>query len=178
MLILIGASASGKTEIAKQLIREFEFKKVITYTTRPIRKNEVNHVDYHFLSPEIFEQKEANHFFIETAQYGDYKYGTAFQDILPDTVLIVEPNGANNIYQKIKNKAVYVLLETDEDVRLSRMISRGDHMSDIQKRIQTDRNTFSLSKLTYIDYIVSTNKHTTKELANRIYQLYKAKTKR
>ena len=49
MLILVGHSASGKTEIANQLKRDYNMKKIITYTTRPKRINEVDGVDYHFV---------------------------------------------------------------------------------------------------------------------------------
>ena len=45
MLILVGHSASGKTEIANVLKKEYEMKKIITYTTRPKRINEVDDVD-------------------------------------------------------------------------------------------------------------------------------------
>jgi guanylate kinase len=41
MLILVGPSASGKTEIANILISNYKMKNVVTYTTRPIRINEV-----------------------------------------------------------------------------------------------------------------------------------------
>ena len=34
MLILVGPSASGKTEIANILINDYHMKKVVTYTTR------------------------------------------------------------------------------------------------------------------------------------------------
>ena len=55
MLLLIGASASGKTETAKYLMEHFNIKKIITCTTRAPRANEVNDVDYHFLSVEEFQ---------------------------------------------------------------------------------------------------------------------------
>ena len=54
MLILVGHSASGKTEIANELKRDYDMKKIITYTTRPIRVNEVNGIDYHFVTEEEF----------------------------------------------------------------------------------------------------------------------------
>ena len=54
MIILCGPSASGKTEVAKLLATKYNIQKAITNTTRPIRVNEVNHVDYHFTSKEEF----------------------------------------------------------------------------------------------------------------------------
>ena len=49
MVILVGASASGKSVVAKDMIKRYGFSKVVTYTTRSIRVGEVNNIDYHFL---------------------------------------------------------------------------------------------------------------------------------
>ena len=54
MLILIGASASGKTEVAKTLAKKYNITKIVTYTTRAPRINERNGVDYNFVSVEEF----------------------------------------------------------------------------------------------------------------------------
>ena len=51
MLVFIGASASGKTEIVKILIRDYGFNKIITHTTRKKRKNEIDGIDYHLNQP-------------------------------------------------------------------------------------------------------------------------------
>ncbi len=48
MIILVGASASGKTEVAKLLARKYGIRKVVTHSTRPLRSGEVNAVDYLF----------------------------------------------------------------------------------------------------------------------------------
>ena len=56
MLVLIGASASGKTEIAKILIKDYNFKKMVTTTTRRKRKGEINKVDYNFITLNKFEK--------------------------------------------------------------------------------------------------------------------------
>ena len=54
MIILYGPSACGKTEVAKLLASSYSIKKVITHTTRSKRVNEVNGVDYYFVTKEEF----------------------------------------------------------------------------------------------------------------------------
>ena len=44
MLVLVGASASGKTDIAKILMDQYGYKKMVTTTSRKPRKGEVNGV--------------------------------------------------------------------------------------------------------------------------------------
>ena len=55
MLVIVGPSACGKTQIVNHLIANYGYEKLVTYTTRPMRVNEVNHIDYHFISKEEFE---------------------------------------------------------------------------------------------------------------------------
>ena len=66
MLVLIGPSASGKTEIAKILIRDFGMKKLVTYTTRPARPGEQDGIDYHFVTVDEFKALDEAEEFVET----------------------------------------------------------------------------------------------------------------
>ena len=61
MILLIGPSASGKTEISKLLGLRYGISKAITHTTRAPRNGEVYGVDYYFVQE---EDKKANHYVI------------------------------------------------------------------------------------------------------------------
>ena len=52
MLVIIGPSACGKTQIVNKLISDFGYKKLVTYTTRPMRLNEKQGIDYNFITKE------------------------------------------------------------------------------------------------------------------------------
>ena len=52
ILILIGKTASGKDKTVNELVSKHGFKKVITYTTRPMRKGEKQDITYHFIPEE------------------------------------------------------------------------------------------------------------------------------
>ena len=60
MIIIVGASASGKTEITKVLIKDYNYHKCVTTTTRLPRVGEVDGKDYHFLNHETFMNKIKN----------------------------------------------------------------------------------------------------------------------
>ena len=53
--VLMGKSATGKDTIYKKIIEraELHLQEVVTYTTRPIRKNETEGVEYHFVDKEF-----------------------------------------------------------------------------------------------------------------------------
>ena len=89
MIILVGASASGKTEICKALCYKYGFKKFVTTTTREQRSNEINGVDYFFISKDEFLNKISQDRFIEYVQYNGNYYGTEKNQIDDKTVLIV-----------------------------------------------------------------------------------------
>ena len=99
MIILVGASASGKTEIANILIKKYGYEKMVTATTRPMRVNEVNKVDYFLLTEEEFKVKEENKEFLETIEYNGYHYGSIKKEVKPNRVIILEPNGVNTFYK-------------------------------------------------------------------------------
>ena len=69
MLILIGPSASGKTEVAKLLAKKYNITKIVTYTTRAPRVNEVNGVDYNFVSVEEFAKLINDEVYEQTSKY-------------------------------------------------------------------------------------------------------------
>jgi len=178
MLIMTGASASGKTEIAKILIQKHGFQKMITYTTRPMRDNEKNGLDYHFITIEDFIEKTKQNFFIETTVYNNHYYGTAFQDAAADKVLIVDTFGANELFERLGTKAVFFYLESKAEIRKERMIMRGDRLGDIKKRLENDAIFFQQKNMVHIDYIIDTNTAGLDELASKINLIYQSHQKK
>ena len=172
MLILIGASASGKTEIAKILIQKFGFKKMVTTTTRRKRKGEVNHVDYHFVTIAKFKKMKEQNKFLETVKYNDNYYGTPKEGATVDKVLIVEPEGANEIYKQGIKDTIFILLETDEETRKNRMLSRGDNLIQVLDRLHRDDEYFDEKNLAHIDYKMNTSTLNQFDLASVINDLY------
>ncbi len=170
MLILIGASASGKTEIAKLLIKEYGFEKLVTTTTRPMRVGEVDNVDYNFVTPEEFYELKDKDAFFEWVIYNDNCYGTPKKS-KENNVLIVDPIGANNIFKNSEGH-MFILLETDEDIRKNRMLKRGDLKEDVESRILHDRKHFKREHLIHIDYDIDTSNETIEDLAKTINGLY------
>lgn len=172
MLVLVGASASGKSNIAKKLIHDFQFKKVVTTTTRPKRKGEINHVDYHFMTDKKFLKKKDQGGFLETVQYNNAYYGTPKDEAGLDKVLIVEPEGANKIYYHHIEHVVFFYLEAPEPIRMDRMLERGDTLINIIDRLEKDALHFQKNNLVHIDYIVDTSEGDLDAVTNKIANLY------
>ena len=172
MIILIGASASGKTEVAKILQSHYNLQKVITHTSRPMRVGEVDGVDYFFVSEEEFEELTATNFFVETTFYNGNYYGTSKSQVADNKVLILDPNGLES-FRKEKNKhIVSFLFQVDQITRYNRMLARGDDMKIAQKRIINDQNKFSLNNVGKTDFVVDSENHSLSEVADKVFKLY------
>jgi guanylate kinase len=172
MLVLTGPSASGKTEVSKILIEKYHLKKLITYTTRPIREHEKNGVDYHFISvPEFLKMKENNEF-VETTFYNNNYYGSRKSDIAPEKLAILDPNGVNQYYTAMDKKIVSIFLDAPEDVRKERMFKRKDPFDTIERRIISDRDVFRKDTYLKLDFVVKNLDISLDYLAAIIYKFY------
>ncbi len=175
MIILCGASASGKSEICKSLCYNFGYVKFVTTTTRAKRVGELDGVDYNFISLEEFENKINNNEFIEYVCYNDNYYGTEKKSIGDNVVLIIEPNGLRKFMQLNDPRIISFFLICDENVRKQRMINRLDKKADIEKRIKNDRINFLIPEDTKLDFLINTSEDSTLTYAQNINELYKNK---
>jgi len=172
MLVLLGPSASGKTESAKIMINRYPISRVVTCTTRPKRINEIDGFDYRFFSIDEFRQKEASGYFIETAEYNDNLYGTPKDELADDKFIILEPQGLKSFLDLNPCPIVAIYLKTDEAVRIQRMKERKDKIKDINHRILSDREDFDLKNITGLDLIIDTTDITLSDLADLVYNKY------
>ena len=77
MVVFSSPSGVGKTTITKKLQQKHSsFKLSVSHTTRSPRSNEVNGVDYHFVSENEFEDLIKQDSFYEYAKIFGNFYGT------------------------------------------------------------------------------------------------------
>lgn len=79
--MLLGPSGGGKSDVARRLVRDALFRRVITCTTRCPRPGEVDGVDYYFLSREEFNRRIFNSEFAEFDTSRSELYGTLHKDV-------------------------------------------------------------------------------------------------
>jgi guanylate kinase len=172
MIILIGASASGKTEVAKLLGSKYGIQKVVTHTTRHKRDGETDDVDYHFVSFEQFEELKNRGYFVETTFYNGNFYGTSHKEIGDDKVLIVDPNGLD-AFQKLHNRRIVTFfMDASETTRLNRMLYRGDALNQAKRRIANDKIDFDPTRINTTDYFIDTERHNIEQIADIVYKTY------
>lgn len=171
MIIIIGASASGKTEIAKRLFKQ-SYIKCITTTTRNRRPGEIDGKDYHFISKQAFNDLLLQNAFLEVTKYQDNLYGLQRKDIVEDGVVIVDPAGANNIIQALGMGVFVVFISSSKKHRKQRMLKRGDYIDSIMARLKSDDKIFKKSNLIKVDLHIKNKNQTLDEMTQQIDEAY------
>ena len=172
MIIIVGASASGKTELAKILYKKYGYKKCITTTTRSKRVNETDGLDYHFISKSEFTKLLERDQFVEFSTYNKHLYGLQKTDVLDNGIVILDPNGANYLTTKLNNKAYVVFVASDEGLRRKRMISRGDEPKKIEERLIHDSNFYDTKQFIKINLMIENQEEPLEILARTIHKSY------
>ena len=158
IVAFIGRSAAGKDTIVSALINlinsssDYQARKVVSYTTRPQRSNEVEGVDYYFITNEEFlEIKKSGGLYEETCysveKDRDWYYGLG-DDCFVDNnlnLVIVNPHGLRQLRDsQIGSKIVPVFVDCSEEERIKRYFGRDSFASReaLEKRIVQDNKDF------------------------------------
>lgn len=164
MICLIGKTASGKDTIAKELVNKYGYKRIVTYTTRPIRDGEKEGVNYYYISKDEFLRMIDNDDFAEWKKYktvdGDWYYGVALKDLdqSKKSILIVTPDGYKDIIDTLGYRPKSIYIYANSETIIKRLSQRGDSREEALRRIHSDNKDFKDVAL-LVDKIVYNNAH-------------------
>lgn len=132
---VMGKSSSGKDTIYKKLIEneELNLKKVVIYTTRPIRIKEKDGVEYYFTDEKTLKEFEKLNKIVEMRKY-ETMHGPWYYFTVDDGQIKLENEnyvmlGTLESYEKIqsyygKENLIPIYIEVDDGIRLERAIKR------------------------------------------------------
>ena len=172
MIVLAGASASGKTEVAKMLFSKYGIVKVITTTTRDLRVGEVNGKDYFFVSKEKFQQMINEDRFVEFTTYNEHLYGSTKDQIANNKCIVVDPAGLRAYTNLHHPDIITFFLDSEESTREKRMRQRGDKDEKIKCRLAHDREAFKPENIPPVDYHIDSETKNVEEVADEVYRIY------
>lgn len=173
MIVLVGESASGKSSIERELVKNYGYHKVTSYTTRSPRKNEIDGVDYHFISKERFKELSQKGFFAEQATYNGWHYGSAIEDYMKDNVVaVLTPHGLRQIKKIDKLDVVSIYINVPRRDRLVKILQRGDNIEEAYRRSLSDVGQFD-GISNEVDYIIFNNGYAkdVETITNEIFKI-------
>lgn len=160
LIVISGPSGVGKdTVIQRMKARELPFHFVVTATTRPKRPEEVDGVDYHFVSHDEFAEMIENDELLEYAiVYNDYK-GIPKEQVRKalasgkDVVMRIDVQGAETI-RELCPDALLIFLSTRTEEELVRRLKarKTESKEGLKLRIATARQ--ELKRVDMFDYYV------------------------
>lgn len=163
IVLLMGKSTTGKDTVYKNLLERntFGLKKVVLYTTRPMRDKEENGVQYFFCDEEGYQKFLNDRKIIEGRTYdtcyGPWRYFTVDDgqiDLESGSSLMI---GTLEAYESMvryfgKDKVVPVYIEISDRIRMERAMHRENKQEhpkydEMCRRYLADEEDFSEEKI-------------------------------
>ena len=145
MVILSSPSGVGKTTLTKKIQQKYNtFKISVSHTTRSPRSNEVEGVDYFFVSKEKFKELIKKNQFYEHAKIYENYYGTLKKNVDEiilnnDIIFDIDWQGTKQL-SKFKNLnliKIYLITNNKKELK-SRLIKRNQNTAEeIEKRFNS-----------------------------------------
>lgn len=138
LIVITGATGTGKTTVSRYLSEQYAIQRVITHTTRPKRVGEVDGVDYAFETPVSF----AHNHYIEDVTYAGYQYGSSYESLYAAWArsafasIVLDTQGAITYAQTLGPAVATLFLTIDDPAILkTRLLGRGDAPQAVAKRL-------------------------------------------
>ncbi|MEI5995228.1 guanylate kinase [Candidatus Enterococcus mansonii] len=136
--VIIGPSGAGKTKVAEAVFPPAY--KVISHTTRPIRKDEQEGKDYYFETKQLFGQLITSHSLAEYDLYHGHYYGVGISELYQKTMDhyaydVLTFKGFQAIEQLFGHLVIPIFLEVNKENVLSRLKTREDEPETIKERL-------------------------------------------
>ncbi|MGL4739916.1 MAG: hypothetical protein ACRC41_03820 [Sarcina sp.] len=172
--VLVGKSSSGKDTLMRAVMaKNKKLENPVSYTSRPIRQNEVDGVDYNFLTKEQFLTKLKNG---ELLEYREYKtiydaeevtwyYGLPFSafEVGKDYIVVIDFEGAKKLI-KNRDDVKIIYIDASDDVRFTRSLireniidSEDERVAEIKRRMEVDNSEFIKEELEKLSSMIIQN---------------------
>jgi guanylate kinase len=145
MVILSSPSGVGKTTLTKKIQQKYQsFKISVSHTTRASRSNEVDGVDYHFVSHKKFEELIDQKKFYEYAKIFENYYGTLKKSVdeailKNDIIFDIDWQGTKQLskFKNLKLIKIYLITDNKEELK-KRLVKRNQNTDEeVEKRFKS-----------------------------------------
>ncbi len=154
LILLVGETGSGKDTVANKL----PYKKVVSYTTRPMRDADINGVNHWFISDEEMDELEKENL-IAWTKTGEVRYCATVGSLIDNTMIyIINPDGVRWFKEHYKGDEINVItigIYVPLEERKRRCKNRSDFNSSFIKRVKDEQEDFDKFRLNgEFDYLI------------------------
>jgi guanylate kinase len=161
-VVLAAASGTGKTTLAHMLLQnDSALRLSISYTTRPLRGEEENGRDYHFVDDSAFKQMIENDSLIEWAEVHGHYYGSSAektQELMGqgwDVLFDIDVQGGLQLKQRFPETLLIYLVPPSMKILKERLTRRGTDSADVIERRLKAASQENEVGLRDFDYIIT-----------------------
>lgn len=148
MIVLSSPSGVGKTTLTRKIQEKYKnFKISVSSTTRPPRSNEIDKIDYNFISKKKFKELIDKKKFYEYAKIFNNYYGTlktSVDEIIKknDIIFDIDWQGTKQLSKFKKLNLIKIFLTTDSKEELKkRLLNRNQNTrEEVEKRYNSFDN--------------------------------------
>ena len=156
LVILSSPSGVGKTTLTKKIQQKYNnFKISVSHTTRSPRSNEVDGVDYHFVSNEKFKKLINENKFYEYAKIYENYYGTLKENVdktikKNDIIFDIDWQGTKKLSKFDNLNLIKIYLITNNKNELKKRLLKRNQNTNIE--IENRFNSFDEDVKHWNDY--------------------------
>ena len=132
LIVISAPSGTGKTTVVKKLLQQStNLEASVSFTTRKMRENEKEGLDYFFVSEKTFTNMIKNDDFLEHATVFGNFYGTEKKSVSENlqkgvnVILEIDWQGAQQIKRSMPSCVMIFLIPPSKEVLLARLKNRG-----------------------------------------------------
>ncbi len=180
LIVVSGPSGVGKDAALKRMQElNYPFHFLVTNTTRPPRPNEVEGVDYHFISKAEFTAMEMRGEFLERAVVYGYDYGNSKMQVHAalargqDVIMRIDVQGAATL-KKLLPDAVFVILLPPNIHALEARLRRRRTEPEEYLQIRLHAARLEMNEVEKFDYVIVNEDDALDETAQLIHAIIRA----
>lgn len=160
LIVISAPSGTGKTTVVKKLLEQnANLVASVSFTTRKIRENEKEGLDYFFISKTTFKNMIRNDDFLEHATVFGNFYGTEKKSVWQNlenginVILEIDWQGAQQIKSRMPACVMIFLIPPSKEVLLSRLKNRGTD-SDQEIEYRFNQAVLDLEQSSMFDHVL------------------------
>ena len=184
LIVVSGPSGVGKDAALRRMHElHYPFHFLVTNTTRPKRENEIDDVDYHFITKEQFAEMQSRGEFLERASVYGYDYGNSKQEVREalergqDVIMRIDVQGAATIKRLVPDAIFIFLMPPSMQVLEARLRRRRTEPEDyLRLRLHAAR--LEMNEFEKFDYVIVNEDDQLNDTAQLIHSIILAEKSR